>query len=112
MEGNIKDAKERSGFLQVIEIGIPCKFTSEAIIPKYMWDFVEDEVICVCRGGERCKLELVSEYTPLTDGLDSQCKMMFNIDFKTYLGIWEKRLHHEIEGNWVKVKMHKTSEGK
>lgn len=105
---DIKEAMERSGFLQVIEIGIPCKFTQEAIIPKFIWDYVEDEIICVCRGGERCKLELIQEYTPYTDGIESQCMMMFEIDFKTYLGIWEKRLHHEIEGNWVKVRMHKV----
>lgn len=107
MEENIKESMERSGFLQVIEIGIPCKFTQEAILPKFLWDYVEDEIICVCRGGERCKLELIQEYTPYSEGLESQCMMMFEIDFKTYLGIWEKRLHHEIEGNWVKVRMHK-----
>lgn len=107
-----KDAMERSGFLQVIEIGIPCKFTNEAIIPKYIWDFVEDEIQCKCRDGERCKLELVSEYTPYTDAIDSQCMMMFKIDFNTYLDIWEKRVHHGIEGNWVKVKMHRISEDK
>lgn len=111
MEENVKEAMEQSGFMQVIEIGIPCKLTPEAIIPKFIWDFVEDEIICVCRGGERCKLELVSEYTPYTDGLDSQCMIMFNIDFKTYLDIWEKRLHHKVEGNWVNVKMHRITEG-
>lgn len=107
---DIKEAMERSGFLQVMEIGIPCKFTNEALIPKYIWDFVEDDVICVCRGGERCKLELMGEYTPYTDSIDSQCMMMFEIDFKTYLDIWEKRVCHEIEGKWVKVKMHRISE--
>ena len=108
----MKEAMERSGFLQVIEIGIPCKYTNEAIIPKYMYDFVEEEIICVCRDGERCKLELIQEYAPYTEGLESQCMMMFNIDFKTYHAIWKKRVSHEIEGNWVKVKMHKISEDK
>lgn len=107
---DVKEAMERSGFLQVIEIGIPCKFTPEAIIPKYMWDFVENEVICVCRGGERCKLELVSEHEPYSGGIENECKIMFGIDFKNYLAIWEKRLNHEIEGRWVKVKMHRVSE--
>lgn len=106
-----KDAMERSGFMQVIEIGIPCKFTHEAIIPKFIWDYVEDEIICVCRGGERCKLDLIQEYIPYTDAIDSQCMMMFEIDFKTYLDIWEKRVGHKIEGDWVKVKMHKINEG-
>lgn len=89
-------------------IGIPCKYSETAIIPKYIWDYVEDEIICKCRGGERCKLELIDEYVPYTDGIDSQCMMMFNIDFNTYLKIWEKRVNHDIEGNWVMVKMHKV----
>lgn len=88
-------------------IGIPCKYAKEVIIPKSIWDYVENEVKCKCRGGEIVKLELIQEYIPYTDGIDSQCIMMFKIDFKTYLDIWEKRLHHKIEGNWVKVKMHK-----
>ena len=92
-------------------IGIPCKYAEEAIIPKFLWDYVEDEVICVCRGGEKCRLELISEHIPYTEGLESLCMMMFEIDFKTYLDIWEKRLLHKIEGNWVKVKMHRISEG-
>lgn len=110
MKGNIKDAMESSGFLQVIEIGIPCKFTQEAIIPRYMWDFVEDEVICVCREGERCKLELVSEHEAYSEGLEAECKGMFNVCFDVYLDIWQKRVNHDIDGRWVKVKMHRISE--
>lgn len=110
MEGNIKESMERSGFLQVIEIGIPCKFTPDAIIPKYIWEFVEDEIICVCRGGERCRLELVSEHEPFSKELDEECRGVFSIGFNVYLDIWQKRVHHKIDGNWVKVKMHRVSE--
>lgn len=106
-----KEAMERSGFLQVIEIGIPCKFTKEAIIPKYIWDFVEDEVICICRGGERCRLELASEYKPYSEELEVECKRMFGVSYEVYLDIWQKRVNHEIEGKWVKVKMHRIIEG-
>lgn len=91
-------------------IGIPCKYSNEAIIPKFIWDYVEDEIICNCRGGEKVRLELVSEYEPKSMELENECRNMFGIDFKNYLAIWEKRVNHEIKGKWVKVKMHKIEE--
>lgn len=107
-----KEAMKQSGFMQVIEIGIPCKYTHDAIIPKFIWDYVEDEIICICRGGERCKLELISEHEPYSEGLDVECRGMFNIGFEVYLDIWQKRVNHDIEGRWCKVKMHLLSEDK
>lgn len=107
MEGNIKDAMERSGFLKVIEIGIPCKFTPLAIIPKFIWDYVEDEVVCVCRGGDKVMLEKIEEYNDNLAALDMACMDLFHINFKTYDELWGKRVLGKLDGKWVKVKMHK-----
>lgn len=90
-------------------IGIPCKYSETAIIPKFIWDYVEDEVISICRGGEKVLLEI--ESTLDDDQFDNECKTMFNISGNEYARIWGKRLLHEVEGGWCKVKMNKVNEG-
>lgn len=96
-------------------IGIPCKYAEEIIIPKFIWDYVEDEVVCVCRGGEIVKLELLlghPEFGMYDSDMERECNAIFKISSSEYIKIWEKRLLHKIEGGWCKVKMHRISEGK
>lgn len=89
-------------------IGIPCKYSPIGIIPKFIWDYVEDEIISICRGGERVLLEMVKV---LNDSeFNNECAIMFDISGKEYAKIWGKRLLHEVEGGWCKVKMHRISE--
>lgn len=89
-------------------IGIPCKYTTEGIIPKFIWDYVEDEVVCICRGGDKVMLELVEELND--DALDKESMAMFNISAGGYVKLWGRRLLHNIEGGWCKVRMHKIEE--
>lgn len=89
-------------------IGIPCKFSENAIIPKHIWQVVENEIICKCRGGELVLLELIKEYAS-TEDISADLSELFHIDIEEYTSIWEKRVDAlKLRKNgWVKVKMKK-----
>lgn len=93
-------------------IGIPCKFSEVAIIPKHIWEVVENEIICKCRGGELVLLELVEEYAS-TEAINADLSAMYGMDIEEYTWRWEKRVDAENlrKFGWVKVKMKKV-EGK
>ena len=91
-------------------IGIPCKYSKVAIIPKHIWALVESEIICKCRGGELVLLELVEEYTS-TERINADLSTMYGIGIVEYTSLWEKRVD---AGNlrkygWVKVRMNKVN---
>lgn len=89
-------------------IGIPCKFSEIAIIPKHIYDVVENEIICKCRGGELVLLELVEEYTS-NEAINAALSELFGIGIDEYISIWEKRVDAENlrKNGWVKVRMRK-----
>lgn len=89
-------------------IGIPCKFTEVAIIPKHIWAVVENEIICKCRGGELVLLELLEEYAS-TEAINADLSTMYSMGIEEYTWIWEKRVDTENlrKNGWVKVKMRK-----
>lgn len=89
-------------------IGIPCKFSEVAIIPKHIWATVENEIICKCRGGELVLLELLQEYAS-TEAINADLSAMFGIDIVEYTSHWEKRVDaaNLRKNGWVKVAMRK-----
>lgn len=89
-------------------IGIPCKFSEVAIIPKHVWATVEDEIICKCRGGELVLLELAKEYTS-KEAVSADLSELFGIGIVEYTSLWEKRVDGENlrKNGWVKVRMKK-----
>lgn len=93
-------------------IGIPCKYSEEAIIPKHIWDVVENEIICKCRGGEKVLLELVKEYAS-TSEIEADLSALYSISVGEYNSIWEKRVdaNNLRKYGWVKVRMRKVTEG-
>lgn len=91
-------------------IGIPCKYSPIVIIPKFLWDYVEDDVICICRGGDKVTLEKMEEFNDNSPALDMACLELFHVNFKVYDELWGKRVSSKINGKWVKVKMHKIEE--
>lgn len=92
-------------------IGIPCKYSEVAIIPKHIYSVVESELICKCRGGEMVLLELIQEYTD-NNAIDADLGAMYGIDIGRYTQIWEKRVDalNLRQHGWVKVKMNKLKE--
>lgn len=89
-------------------IGIPCKFSEVAIIPKHIWATVENETICKCRGGELVLLELIVEYASVSE-IEADLSAMYGMGTEEYTWIWEKRVDAENlrKYGWVKVKMKK-----
>lgn len=97
-------------------IGIPCKYSEVAIIPKHIWSVVENEIICKCRGGELVLLELIEEYpnegsdinTP-NNAINADLSAMFGINIEEYTLHWEKRVDalNLRKFGWVKVRMEK-----
>lgn len=92
-------------------IGIPCKFSEVAIIPKHIWATVEGDIICKCREGELVLLELEKEYADNND-VNADLSAMYNIDIVTYTSLWGKRVDADNlrKYGWVKVKMNKINE--
>ena len=98
-------------------IGIPCKYSKVAIIPKHIWDVVENEIICKCRGGELVLLELLQEYsnedsdanTP-NNAINADLSAMYGMGIEEYTWRWEKRVDAENlrKHGWVKVGMKKV----
>lgn len=89
----------------IIEIGIPCKYSEVVIIPKHIWDYVEDDIVCICRGGEKVKLELEKVYKETTD-ISQDCMELYKTNFHTIQEIWKKRCQRKkFDEGWVKVKM-------
>lgn len=89
-------------------LGIPCKFSEVAIIPKHIYEFFNEGEIAKCRGGELVTLKLVQEYTS-TEGMVADLSAMYGIGIEEYTSIWEKRVDalKMREKGWVKVKMKK-----
>lgn len=90
-------------------IGIPCKFSEVSIIPKHIYDIVESEIICKCRGGELVLLELIEEYTS-TEAINADLSAMYGMGIEEYTWRWKKRVDAENlrKYGWVKVKMKKV----
>lgn len=90
-------------------IGIPCKYSEVSVIPKHIYDTVENEIICKCRGGELVLLELVQEYTS-TESISADLSDLFGVGIGEYTSIWKKRVDalKLRENRWVKVKMNKV----
>lgn len=91
------------------KIGIPCKYTEVAVIPKHIWEYFSDgEWTAICRGGEMVKLELLKEYDS-DDAINADLSAMFGIGIVEYTSLWKKRVDAlELRKNgWVKVKMNK-----
>lgn len=93
--------------LDYIVIGLPCKFTTGAIIPKSYYDFFNcDYFTAKCRGGEMVELELVKDYENDKEMLENDCKVMFGIPMEEYIEIWRRRCtQHTGKEGWVKVRM-------
>ena len=94
-------------------IGIPCKFSEVAIIPKHIWALVENEIICKCRDGELVLLELMEEYSNEgsdINAINADLSAMYGIDIEEYTWRWEKRVDAENlrKFGWVKVKMNRV----
>lgn len=89
-------------------IGIPCKFSEIAIIPKHIWDIVESEIICKCRGGELVLLELMEEYSD-NNAINADLSAMYGMGIEEYTWRWEMRVDAENlrKNGWVKVRMKK-----
>lgn len=90
-------------------IGIPCKFSEVAIIPKHIWAVVENEIICKCRGEELVLLELIEEYAS-TEAISADLSAMYGMGIEEYTWRWEQRVDAENlrKFGWVKVKMRKV----
>lgn len=90
-------------------LGIPCKFSEIAIIPKHIYEYFEGgEIIAKCRGGELVEIEEIEEYASL-EAIQADLSAMYSMDIEEYTWRWKKRLDalnsREIE--WVKIKMKK-----
>lgn len=90
-------------------IGIPCKFSEVSIIPKHIWDIVEGDIICKCRGEELVLLELIEEYASM-EAISADLSAMYGMGIEEYTWRWEKRVDAENlrKNGWVKVKMKKV----
>lgn len=90
-------------------IGIPCKFSEVAIIPKHIWAVVENEIICKCRGGELVLLELAEEYAS-AEQIEADLSAMYGMGIEEYTWRWEKRVDADNlrKNGWVKVRMKKV----
>lgn len=106
---------ENKGYGRFI-LGIPCKYSEIAIIPKYIYEFFDWGETAKCRGGELVTLELMKDYSnegsdgnASTEQIEADLSAMYGIDIVEYTQIWKQRLDalnsREIE--WVKVAMRK-----
>lgn len=105
--------RERRGMQEQREekiiLGIPCKYSDIAIIPKHIFEFFEGGVIIAkCRGEELVTLELIEEYTS-TESVNADLRAIFGIGIEEYTLHWEKRVDAENlrKNGWVKVRMRK-----
>lgn len=93
-------------------LGIPCKYSEIAIIPKRIYGFFDWGETARCRDGELVTLDLIEEYTSI-DSINADLSELFGIGVVEYTRIWKSRLDalnsREIE--WVKVRMRKVTEG-
>lgn len=89
-------------------LGIPCKYSEIAIIPKRLYEFFDEGETAKCRGGELVTLELIKEYTS-TGQIEADLGAMFNIGIVEYTSIWKQRLDalNSRKLEWVKVAMRK-----
>ena len=92
-----------------LTLGIPCKYSPIAIIPKNLYRFFEGDLIAKCRGNELARLELIKDYEGDLESLDKDCKEIFNMSLEGYEIIWRRRcLHETVNSGWVKVKMNRV----
>lgn len=96
---------------ETLILGIPCKFSEIAIIPKHIYEFFNEGETARCRGGELVTLELLHEYTS-TEAIVADLGVMYGIGIGEYTSIWEKRADalKMRENGWVKVKMNRIEE--
>lgn len=90
-------------------LGIPCKFSDVAIIPKHIYEFFDWGETAKCRGGELVTLELLQEYAS-NDAVNADLSAMYGVSIVEYTSIWGKRVDalKLRENGWVKVKMRKV----
>lgn len=93
-------------------LGIPCKYSEVAIIPKHIYEYFCGGEKAKCRGGELVVLELLQEYAD-NNAINADLRQMFGVGVEEYTSIWKKRVDalKLRENGWVKVGMKKI-EGK
>lgn len=89
-------------------LGIPCKFSEVAIIPKHIYEFFNEGETAKCRGGELVILELMEEYAS-TEAINADLSAMYGMGIEEYTWRWKQRVDalKLRENGWVKVAMRK-----
>lgn len=94
-----------------IILGIPCKYSDVAIIPKHIYEFFNEGETAKCRGEELVTMELMREYAT-TEQIQADLREIFGIGIEEYTSIWEKRADalKLRENGWVKVRMNRIED--